>query len=70
MEQLRGLNGPNDAFYSDRYGSQSGFRINPADGQYLSDYFRDKAEAEASVARNADDNEWQFLCIVVAIPLA
>ena len=70
MAQLKELNGANNAFYNDRYGSNSGFRINPADGEYLSDYFRTKAEAEASVARNMDDNHWQFMCVVVGIPLA
>ena len=70
MSQLKELNGANNAFYSDRYGPNSGFHVNPADGQNLADYYRHKADAEASVAQNMDDNQSTFLCVVVGIPLA
>ena len=71
MNQLRDLNRANDAYYRDRYGPDSDrFQISSADGMFLKDYFAQKAEHEASVAKNEDDNEWRFLCIVVGIPLA
>ena len=71
MDQLKSLNGPNSAYYNDKYGhNQPGFRVNPEDGYSLSEYYRYKAQQEASVAKNLDDNEWRFLCVVVAIPLA
>ena len=71
MEQLRELNGANDAYYKDRYGgNQGGFQIDDADGRALSDYYKHKASMEADVAKNNDDNHWQFICVVVSIPLA
>ena len=71
MDQLKGLNSANEAFYNDRYGGGNrGFRINSEDGLLLSDYLNNKAEQEAAVAMNEGDNEWRFTIICVSIPLA
>ena len=71
MEQFRGLNQYNDAYYNDRYGHDKNnhFRVNEEDGKSLSQYFQHKASEEADVAKNADDNHWRFISVVVAIPL-
>ena len=71
MEQLRGLNGANEAYYTDRYGARHrGFRVNPEDGIMLSNYYTNKAKQEAAVAMNEGDNEWRLIIICVSIPLA
>ena len=70
MNQFRGLNDYNNAYYQNRYGpDNNGFRVNSEDGRRLSDYFEHKASEEADVAKNADDNHWRFISVVVAIPL-
>ena len=70
MEQLRGLNPANEAYYNNRYGTgHRGFQVNPEDGRMLSNYYSNKAEQEAAVAMNMEDNHWRFVSICVAIPL-